>query len=132
MMSEAGFSLTAFIQLALMSVLGFVVVKAVSRQSAPLRSLVTLLVMASLALTLIISTAFHFSNISWCKTEKVRPALMQSFTTAAMPELSMLNKNMSAVISEPLPHKKQFDISYGQVAAVIGIIWLAGMAVMLL
>ena len=134
-LSEAGFPLTLLIQLVLVSAIGFVAVKAISRRSAPLRSLMALAAMFSLALIFVVSTAFHFSNISWYKQEKVNLAEPVTFNMriapTVLPGISSSDINM-AVPEMSAPHQPGFKINWEKVSVAVGIIWLAGTAVMLL
>ncbi len=134
-LSEAGFSLTLLIQLGVMSVFGLLAVKTVSRQSAPLRSLFSLTVMASLALVLAVSTAFHFSNVSWCKTEKTvvaRELGVPSSATVVSAAQEVNTSNIPATNHESMPHESTFEINWGKVSMGVGAIWLIGSAVALL
>lgn len=134
-LSEASFPLTLLIQLVLVSAVGFIVVKAISRRSAPLRSLIALFAMFSLALTFALSTAFHFSNISWYKQEKVNLAESVTFNMRIAPVvptgISSSDINMT-VPRISVSRQPEFEVNWEKVSMAVGIIWVAGTILMLL
>lgn len=130
---QSHFTLTVLVQLTVVSTAGFIAVKAVSRQSAPLRSLIALSVMLLLALTLVLSFSFRCSNISWCGAGFVKKHMQYEIPSESV-NIAVSESAYGKPV-EPgadLRPVAQSGFDYDKIIGIIKIIWLSGTLFMLL
>ncbi len=143
-----GLLITLAGQSILISLIGLIVLKLLSKRSAPVRSLVCSATLIALGLTLVLSIGFYIKGISWSqatlpfitedntKNSILMPPVHQSITYNEIktPPLKVLShtpveKNIQKVAGPApgiSPHSAPFVLPVFPLSNIAGLIWLAG------
>ncbi len=120
-------------QLVSVSLVGWLTLKLLTQQSAPLRALISLIVLAMLVIMPILTVGFHTAQVSWYETPLYRLPAIRAIASAqsaprTAPSHSAITTPAVKTISAPTA-KIKLNWAITMQAALV--IWLTGMVVML-